>query len=207
MAGLPPGDYKELQHVLGDVLQVAGYKLAGEEGTIIWQHAADLDRFPKPLLSKMVREGLQQILIGPGSVAEFPGYEALGKEQVPGYPRGTTWLDIAGAYDRKTQTVILGPRPVVDEHLAVHEVAHALIDLLGYVGDFRVDEEYRRLFPELHDFYKIGHRQSTRGKVEFLADSVAYVILYQDVTPSNFHPEFLRFIRETMLTGRTPRAK
>ncbi|MDX9976215.1 MAG: hypothetical protein RBU21_24780, partial [FCB group bacterium] len=175
--GIPESDFPELKKILGNRLSVKGYYSDTDDGRIIRQHLCALNELPKGLLQKVVDQGLRAVLIGPGSIPQLPGYAHLVNVRVPNRKDGMTFLDLSGCYDGKNLALLLGtadPEP----HVVEHEFSHALIDVMGYLDDFRVVKCYRDRASRLNEFYVPNGIPSRTGMDEFLADILAGVIIF-----------------------------
>lgn len=202
MPGLPEEAYPALQKALGNTLQVAGYGMGGPEGDLIRCHVAQLGRFSPRLFRKLKLKGLKRIEIGPGSVADFPGYEHLANTQAIGHPEGMTFSDVAGGYDSMQNRLILGTRGMEVRGLVPHEMGHVLGDLLGFYNDDTLTRSYSRNAKNgnLDAYYLDGGEPSPRGLQEFFADLVMSAILRGKV-PERYGSEIHNLIFGKILRG------
>lgn len=200
MTGLPVNEYKELQSVLGSSLHVRGFALSGPGGDVIRNHLAQLDRFSLTLLRRLRLNGLNSIEIGPGSVADFSGYEHLANIQPPGHHDGVTFSDIAGLYDSGLKRVILGNQGLSVEGLVPHELGHAMGDLLGIYQNKELRAGYlnNANTGRLAAFFLDQGEPSERGLREFFADLVMNAILTGRAT-RYYGPEIERLVAGQLL--------
>ena len=140
---------------------------------------AQLDRFSFILLRRLVFNGLKRIEIGPGSVADFSGYEQLAYSQPLGHSNEVTFSDIAGLYDSSLKRIVLGTQGLKLEGLVPHELGHALGELLGYYEDPELRTGYLKNAKagRLYSFYLDNGEPSERGLKEFFADLIMDAIL------------------------------
>jgi hypothetical protein len=193
--------------MLGDRLFIEAYDRDDYDGEIVRRHVQDLLLLPKNYISRLCNEGLQRVMIQPGSVADVSTYRSMRDTQVPGHIAGTTWSDISAAYDRNRKWLVLGTLGDVGRHIVFHEIGHAAGDLLAYDADFRVQNAYRRMLPQLSTYYRDDEKRSNRGLREFFADSFVCAILSPESLESTFSVEYATFLRDVVLMGRTARAR
>jgi len=180
---------------LGKRLEVRGGALPGPEGDLIRDHVAHLGRSKPKLFRRLLLKGLKRIEIGPGSVADFSGYEHLANLQAQGHPEGLTYSDIAGGYDSAQNRLILGTRGMEVRGLVPHEMGHVLGDLLGYYNDKTLNLVYLRnaKMGNLDQYYLDSGEPSVRGLHEFFADLVMNAIMRGKI-PDRYGPEIHDFI-------------
>lgn len=123
--------------------------------------------------------GLNLIEIGPGSVADFSGYEQLRNIQPPGYPSDVTFGDIAGLYDAQLGRIVIGTRGLEVDGVVAREIDHAMGDLLGFYQDADLRAGYLKnaTAGRLYSLYLDNGAPSERGMKEFFADLVMNAIL------------------------------
>lgn len=204
--GIPKGDFAELKAVLGNRLSVRGYTSETEHVTVIRRHLEDLDRLPRDLLRKVCDAGLKAVLVGPGSIADLPGYTHLKEVLVTGRKDGKTFGERCGGYDGKNHAILFGTAEPMEPHVVEHEFSHALVDLMGYLDDFRVVRCYRGA-DILNDFYVPNGVPSRAGMEEFLVDVLAGVIIYGERFIEGYPDDFVSFVLNVALKGRAPRTK
>lgn len=157
---------------------------------------------PAGVLSKLRAHGLACVQIGKRGVANFPGFEAYQGVQIPDAPRGVTWDDARGAYLPSRREIYLGTGRHGYEDTALHEVGHALGDLLDYEHSYLLAREYSSqadgIFGRNRAFYPIGCK-STRGRKEFFAESVSFAIINREKATRLFGPECATFLLEEVL--------
>lgn len=76
------------------------------------------------------RSGSANIHVGPGSVTSFEQFVYARGKQVPGWPPGTTWDDVAGVYNKRLG-VFVGTDGEGGDPVALHEVGHMIDNILG----------------------------------------------------------------------------
>jgi hypothetical protein len=116
----------------GDKFTVEGYSNA-----VGW-HVRDLDRVPRELQER-VAEYLKAndapftsgIYLGNGSVPELDHLEHLADRQPRGWPEGSTWREVSGAYSPNFRAMVAGSGSSGSTSLALHEYGHLVDDVLG----------------------------------------------------------------------------
>lgn len=194
--------YSRLAEELGDGLCLIDARLNRDEATIIQEHIEGLLAVPAGVLSKLRTHGLTRIQIGKGGIAQFTGYEAYRGVQLPDAPLGTTWDAARGAYLSTRREVLLGTGRHGYDGTALHEVGHALGDLTGYDRSYLLAREYSfhagRLLGRNRAFYPNGQK-TPKGRREFFAESVSFVIIKQDKATRLLGPEYVAFLLEVVL--------
>ena len=120
---------------------------SGTAATERWVEDRVAGQIPAPLLQILIDRGIQ-IRVGVGSVANV--LPELANVRPDGYPRGTTWRDVQGAFVDSENAVIIGVNvgsggriSMPSDFMIAHEIAHALDDSLGLSGDPKFLEALR----------------------------------------------------------------
>lgn len=145
------------------------------------QHLQDLSKIPAPLISKFVAAG-GKVVVGNGSITDLHMPELAGI-QPRGWPSGTTYSNVAGVFDPRTSTVVLGnvERGVGSgsvSHFALHEFAHGLDSLTTKVALESGKDDFKTLHVEfvngarghMNDYYIQAGGAPGAGLSETFAD-------------------------------------
>lgn len=123
------------------------------------EHLSDLAGLPAPLISQFVSAG-GKVVVGDGSITDLQMHE-LANVQPRGWPPGTGYKDVAGVFDPRSSTVILGnvergPGSGSVSHFALHEFSHGLDELTSSPGSRYISGQAE--FKALHVEFVNGAR-------------------------------------------------
>lgn len=200
-------DLERLTAILGSRLRLFPDGMEPGEEALVAIYLRDLLLVPSSLWSRltggMAGTRLEHVWIGKGPVCAFPGFEDYANEPIPGSP-GRTYLDVPCSYNWERHTILLGsePRSEIDkaESAAMHEVGHALGNILGYDDDYRLKAEFGRLSARL---------PTSVGMREFFALSFEHVIMKSRLGMSEtfLSAQYKQFLRDVVLRGKAPQTK
>jgi SPP1 gp7 family putative phage head morphogenesis protein len=182
---------------LGSVLRVDD---DGEH--VVQQHLEELALLPDTLHKKLVAAGLQDVHFGKKSMPYLDANQQYRNAQPRGWPPGSTWDEVAGAYNRGNKSVVAGwtPQGHGSRSAAIHEYGHAIGDLLGYNDHPALDAAQRRLYDKLNPYLQQGGPGGAAGKSELLAEGMAHVVVNRWGAIRDYDEEFVKFI-ESILYG------
>jgi len=174
--GLIP-HFSDMAGIWGDALHINNIDVIA-----VQNHVRDLTQLPVHTV-RMLRQAGVTVHLGDGGV---PDLDALGflKDVHPrGYPEGATWTDVAGAYYPRTKSAVAGNRPNGSIAPILHELGHALGDVLALDDAPRLIRLHNLAYDRfasgerfLPEYYRQGGKGTKAGRQEYLAETFAHTV-------------------------------
>lgn len=185
----------------GDLVHVTGY----EGGSALQQQRVDvvlrdLALVPVGVIEQLRDAGLRGIYVGVGSVTDLDDLGFLRASVPIGWSPGSTYHDVPGVYVPATQVVAVAAsgRSTGAVSLALHEIGHAVGDLLGlylgaglFLGHIRLAQS-DRLSPY---FLPAGSELARR---ELLAELFASVMISRELAIRDFDHEIVAWLVDAL---------
>lgn len=162
------------------------------------RHLADLDLIPPNVAEALSKEGVQIVVGNVGMGGFVPKLKGV---RPRGWPAGSTWDDIAGAYDSNTKTVYAGAGRSGSTSTVLHEFGHAVGTLRNYDNDPRLIDVHVRIYngkADLNPYYKQGGAGGDAGRQELFAESFAAVLKDREYARAHFNDEVVALIDEIL---------
>ena len=147
-------------------------QVSNDSSPAVQTHIADLDRVPPDVARAAAAAGVT-VQVADGPVPTFAGMEHHAGRRPRGWPPGTTWDEVGGAYDPSRRVVIAGAGQHNSTSLVLHEYGHAI----GFASGAHDTEEWsgihRDTFPRLDPYSQQGGPGSAVGRQELWAEAYA----------------------------------
>ncbi|HEY8353953.1 MAG TPA: hypothetical protein VIK69_02960 [Methylophilaceae bacterium] len=187
--------YPELVSALGRVLRVDD-----EDHPEVQQHLEHLRKVPTKLLTRLREAGLAEIHFANATVPGLDNLHYLKGVQPRGWPPGMTWDIVPGAYSPKEKAVVAGVGRHGSVSVALHELGHAVGDLLGYNDHPDLIQAHKEVFEKLKPYHQQDGPGGVAGRQEMLAEGFAtYLILGRKMAVRMFGELFVNFLEKEVL--------
>lgn len=158
---------------LGKVLKIEDY----DNNPIVQENVKDLAKVPEGLLVALKEKGLKQIHIASLSSLYLAKNQDLADDKPRNWSEGSTFDDVPGLYEPNDKTVAIGVGDNGSSSLAIHELAHAIGDLLDLDKTKEMKQHHERLFPKLEKYLQGGTSPANKaGMEETFAEGLALLI-------------------------------
>lgn len=179
---------------LGKIVKIEDYYVPE-----IKEHLKDLTLLPQNISKRLVEKGLKEINIANKKVTELDSNQYL-KGQTPETAKSTTWDDVAGVYNPNSKSVSLGNGMHLCESLVLHEIGHAIGDLLKYDNSKELEQAHIRLYPKLTPYYQQKAPGNIAGRKELFAESVGVLLKRRrDFAVKAYDKEWIDFLEKQLL--------
>ncbi len=163
-------------------------------------HLYHLSLMPEPVLEKLADSGLRGVYIGDGALPAHDQLERYRGVRPRGWPEGSTWDTVAGAYDNDGKQIIAGTGEYGSESLALHETGHAIGDLLSLNDSPELIDHHKRLWINLDPYLRQGGPGAHPGRQELLAESVAvYLMRGRDYAVGQYSEAYVSWLEKAAL--------
>ncbi|MBI2298258.1 MAG: hypothetical protein HYU66_04780 [Armatimonadetes bacterium] len=140
----------------------------------VQDHLDDLALLPRALYERLAAAGVQ-VYVGCGNLTELDDNGDLIGVRPPGSPFGSRYEHFGGLYRFDRREVTIGTVPPSQTNRALHEVGHAVGDVLGYNGSSELAAAFNASFAGLPDAVK-QYGRTARGRRETLAETFAATV-------------------------------
>lgn len=154
-----------------------------EHASAVAQHLVDLSKLPPELINRFIDSG-GSVIVGNGAITEIdPNLARLKGVQPRGWPKGTSYDDVAGVFNPQTATVVLGNIPgainTPVSNFAFHEFGHGIDSLEKKISLVSTEDSFAALHSEFKKFasasghlnnYYVQTATPGAGASEFFAD-------------------------------------
>ncbi len=187
---------------LGDRLDIQDI-----DNPVVRQHLYEMGQLPENVLEEIAPKA--KFYVGAATVTGLNANEDKSGVKPQGWPEGlnATWDDAAGMYDARKRQVAVGiGGQTGSASLAIHQVGHALGNLLGYDNDPALQEHHARLHPRLDPYLKGKGPGNKNGRKELLAESLAvYIKRGEEEAIRQYDKDYVAWLKRTVLKQRPPR--
>lgn len=176
--------------------------------SITKKHLRELELIPNHIGSELASKGVKWF-IGAKSVPNLDGMGYLKDIQPRGWPAGSTWNEVAGAYNSTNNYVLAGQGNTGSTSLLLHETGHAIGEKI-HIGSGTgtklnnsqpLKSHHSRLYNNgrLTDYFKQGGPGGEAGRQELLAEGFAHYILrgHAGVT-KRWDSQYADWLRDTL---------
>jgi hypothetical protein len=136
-------------------------------------HLLDLALVPTDMVNSLRSNGVKVIIGSNGFGDRFP---SLANERPRGWATDDTWQDVEGGYQRSSRTAFAGVGRSASISTAIHEVGHAVFDLVVPNLHEQFREAHRRFFGQLPRYFRQGGPGSDASTEEFFCESLAELL-------------------------------
>ena len=143
-----------------------------EQSPVVQRHLNDLGTLPGPILDRL-RETGTELFIGDAKVPDLDELEDLAGKQPRGWPDGSRWDEVPGAYVPGEQVLAAGAGPHGSSSLVLHEGGHALDAHERLSRHPAMKEAHKEQFQSLRSYYRQGGKQGRVGREEMWAEGFA----------------------------------
>jgi hypothetical protein len=133
----------------------------------------DLARVPRRLYQDLRDAGFQGVVIGNRTYPELDPTVAKLKGAPRGWAPGSTYRDLQGVYSPAARKVYSGVGKSGSASHVLHELGHAVGELLGYNTHSEVVAAQTRLYDRIHPYYRQGGPGGAAGCSELFAEAFA----------------------------------
>jgi hypothetical protein len=167
-------------------------KIKDVEHPTVQHHLGELSRVP-PAVMKAAAGHVSAVYVGTGGVPEHDEMGHVRGVRPRGWPEGTTWDDVAGAYNRGARSVIAGTGRGAVKVAALHEFGHGVDDAGRHSGhpDFRALHE--KHYAALPPYFQQGGPGGAAGLAEMFAQ--AFAEAYTGTGMKTIPPEIIRWVK------------
>ncbi|MBI2266621.1 MAG: hypothetical protein HYU64_15900 [Armatimonadetes bacterium] len=182
---------------LRGILKVENFELPA-----IQEHVRDLTKLPTGTVSRLLSAGLKGIRIADKSIRELAPGQSFTAQKPRGWSEGATWDDVHAAYFPGSGIVCVGKGRHDSYSAVLHEIGHAIGDLLGFDDHPLLIEAHKRLYNKLDSYLKQGGPGGKAGREELLAESTAlYLKKGRKEAENTYDGEYVKFLEDTVLAG------
>lgn len=168
-------------------------EVRNQNNVVVQHHLSQWQKLPLHTIEILRVSGVR-ILVGEGSVTNFPGYERYRTMPPRGWPEGTTLEMVSGMYDRGGKVVIVGGWA---DNLGVdllHEIGHAVGHATGMDDSQAIVLHHVRLFGNLESYLQQGGPGGYAGRHELFAVGVAEVLVNEEIARLLFDDELVDWL-------------
>ena len=158
----------------------------------------DLALVPRKLYRELGDAGFQGVVVGDRAYPELDPTVAKLKGAPRGWAAGSTYRELQGVYSPAARKVYSGLGRSGSASHVLHELGHAVGDLLGYHQHRDVVAAQARCFERLHPYYRQGGKGGAAGCSELFAEAFALHYIYGPQAVEQFTDDrFARFLDYT----------
>lgn len=186
---------KRLSKVLKNTLH-----LRDEDSPKVTGYLEDLNKLPDKLLTKLANKGVE-IYMGDRQFTELDSNQIYKGVQPRGWPPGTGWDTVRGAYNRVSKELtIAGKGQGGSTSPILHEYGHA-VHLNGVLGEKRnnqLKEINKKLYNKLPAYYQQGGPGGQAGTEEMWAEGFATAIKNRPQAIKTYGKDFVDIVDEVL---------
>lgn len=186
------GDAEKGKKLLGKVLTIND-----ENSAAVQEHLADLSLLPDGLVKRMGKKAT--VHLGDRPMTELDSNQKLKGVHPPGWPPGSTWDELGGAYNGLAKTVSVGKGSAGSGCIstALHEYGHAVQSgIMNQKQYNRLQDIHAKIYNKLPAYLQQGGPGKGQGVSETWAEGFATVIKDRNRATKEYGPDFVTLVDE-----------
>ncbi len=201
--GSTPERWKEHPSIkaLGDK-----FKLGKADDPKVRENVEQLSKVPARLMKMLASHlGLEGVSVGEGAFTDFETGRPLKGVRPRGWPEGTTWDDVCGAYDPVKKHVVIGTKgDTGSASMPLHEFGHAVGDLMGWNTNDEWSQIHKEVFDDLSPYFQ---QEGEAGPQEMLAETFAATLMDRNEAVRNFGERAVKWMEAKIRDYQDPVGK